>query len=121
MVNPELFGCLLECVIHCKLPHLFLELVETLLAFLFVDGYDSELLLFGHWFCVALYHLPHFSLTAEVVWTIWKITNILLSFICVTALFFFVAICLKQIVIEHQFCYGCLEIRTRKGRGPGGR
>ena len=45
MVDPELLGRLLEGVVHGELPHLLLELVETLLASLLVPGDDGEVVL----------------------------------------------------------------------------
>ena len=45
MVDPELLGRLLEGVVHGKLPHLLLELVEALLPPLLVPGDDGEVVL----------------------------------------------------------------------------
>ena len=43
-MDPELLGCLLEGVVHGKLPDLLLELVETLLAPLLMESDDSEVM-----------------------------------------------------------------------------
>ena len=42
-MDPELLGCLLEGVVHGKLPDLLLELVETLLPSFLVPSDDCEM------------------------------------------------------------------------------
>ena len=73
MVDAEPLCCLLECVIHCKLPHLFLELVETLLASLLVPRDDSEMV-FGavSLLCLLVWRLVILAGVITFSWSLWS-------------------------------------------------
>ena len=75
VVDPELLGRLLEGVVHGKLPHFLLELVEALLASLLVPGDDSEMV-FGavslSLVCLLVWRLVILAGVITFSWSLWS-------------------------------------------------